>query len=125
MKTFQLRFNLSKGKNFRKWKLTAPDGTVQYLEPNLFSFEITNGWFHNNKKTAQEIFDGADKSVCAWVRAENITVLPVEERLARVDHGMEWVSYNPRKCVHWSRDGQDLDGSRFTKAVAVSGRVYS
>ena len=34
MSKYKVRFNLGKGENFMKWKVTSPEGHVDYYDPN-------------------------------------------------------------------------------------------
>ena len=41
MKKYKIRFNLGRGENYLKWKVTSPNGAVNYYEPNKASW-LTN-----------------------------------------------------------------------------------
>ena len=50
-----------------KWRILSPDGSVEFLEPAKVQLIMTGCTFKNSKRAAQKIYDGANKTVCAWV----------------------------------------------------------
>ena len=58
MKSFKVRFNLGRGKNFMKWKVQYPDGKIEYHLPSEVQLLMHECILKNQKKTAQKIFDG-------------------------------------------------------------------
>ena len=102
----KVRFNLSRGKNYMKWKISYPDGMVAYLDPNKVTLIMNKCKLRNNKKTAQKIFEGEHKSVCAWILCEYVVItgkpqLPLEET--------QRLRYNPREVPNWVYKGIDAD----------------
>ena len=69
----KVRFNLGAGKHFMKWKIEGPLG-VEYHHPDQVQLVLAKCKIKNNKKTAQKIFDGVHKTVCAWVLCESISI---------------------------------------------------
>ena len=63
-KSIKVRFNLGRGKNFMKWKVTYPD-RVEYHNPNDVQLVMTDCVFKNHKGVAQKIFNDGEKVVCA------------------------------------------------------------
>ena len=51
----KVRFNLSRGANYMKWKVEYPDGTKEYLSPETHRLIMTKALLKNYKKTAQKI----------------------------------------------------------------------
>ena len=98
-KSVKVRFNLGRGKNFMKWKVTYPD-RVEYYSPNDVQLVMTDCVFKNYKKVAKKIFDGGEKVVCAWILCKNIEVYSGKWFK---DESMR-VRYNPRVQPNWLLD---------------------
>lgn len=117
---FKVRFHLGAGENFLKWRVeNVETGVVEFFDPKEYDLELENCKLHNHPKTAQKIFDGENKTVCAWVMAEKVAIqfggkccLPEENAL----------SYNPKVQPFW-RDvkGNNIDKQEF-KWLETQGR---
>ena len=81
-------------------------GEVEYYDPDTTSLVLYDCVLKNQKTTAQKINCGANKTVCAWVRAGKVVVLNTTYLQA---HEHE-VSYNPRIAPYWRDfEGNDID----------------
>jgi hypothetical protein len=120
MAKFKVRFNLGAGVRYMKWKITSPDGSVQYLEPSEVVLTMTKAKMVNQPSTANKIFNGANKTVCAWVEAEDVQVS--NKNNAR-KLGKR-VSYNPRVAPNWVLDGKNVDGKSFNKLVSADRGIF-
>jgi hypothetical protein len=119
----RVRFHLGLGKNFGKWKVwipTEPNEIPFYADPSRIGLRLINCRLRNQTATANKIFDGADKTVCAWVDCEYVK--------AGAGVGDEYepvreLTYNPRKNPFWtSSDSEDsLDGYK-TRLIFSRGR---
>jgi len=118
---YKVRFNLGTGKNFLKWKITHPDGKVEYHEPNDVILDMTDCFLRNQFGTAKKIFDGANKTVCAWVEAKDVRVLTPFNQSPVV---LEQVSYNPRVAPHWMCNGKDVDGESFESIISINRNLF-
>ena len=116
---YQVRFNLGKGKNFMKWKVSYPSGTARYYEPSEVLIIMNGCKLVNQKGTAQKIFDGANKTVCAWVECDGVKVINkvVTQSEARQ------VCYNPRVTPHWVLDNEVVDKVEFEELFTVGKSV--
>ena len=123
MKSFKVRFNLGKGKNYMKWKIQHPDGKIEYHLPSEVQLLMHDCILKNHKKTAQKIFDGANKTVCAWVLCKSLAIK--KDRFIQADaDGGQRVRYNPRVSPHWMLDGENVDGVSVDKLVSVDFGLY-
>lgn len=122
MKSFKVRFNLGRGKNFMKWKVQYPDGKVEYHSPTDIQLVMHLCHLKNQKKTAQKIFDGGEKVVCAWVLAKELTI--IKSGFVQADRTGERVSYNPRVTPHWMLNGKNVDGLPVDTLVTVDYGIY-
>lgn len=99
MEKYKLRFNLSKGENFKKWKLTHPSGHVEYLDRDSFSAVLKDAKFRNHRGTANKIFEGANKAVCSWIEFKSIDIL---KKPSNVDRSHTKLYYNPKHLPFWT-----------------------
>ena len=116
----RLRFNLSRGKNFMKWKvMNTKTKEVYYYSPDEVQFELKNCKLVNNKNSATRIKNGHAKFVCSWVEAQEIyfTDKDILEN--------NKLSYNPKVCENWTNfEKEDLDGKEIKSIVTKNNKVY-
>jgi len=77
----------------------------------------------NQKGTAKKIFDGANKTVCAWVEANNVTTyhkMPNDF----VEGGVQ-VSYNPRVTPNWVMEGKDVDKQKVGDLITIDRNIFT
>lgn len=116
----KIRFNLSRGQNYMKWKVEYED-SVEYICPSSVHIVMFNARLRNRKASAIKIFCGANKFVCAWIECEDVRIFPSTER-----NLSDEVSYNPRKFPHWTDEsGSDIDGKVFSKLYTKDSKVYA
>jgi hypothetical protein len=120
MKRTRVRFNLGAGKNYMKWKVEYPDGKVEYLHPTDVQLVMTGCKMKNHRKTAQKIFDGGTKTVCAWVLCESIQIRKEGFDLDNENR----IRYNPRVQPNWTLNGRVVDGEEFDKIISVDYGLY-
>jgi hypothetical protein len=120
MKNYKVRFNLGRGANYLKWKVTSPNGKVNYYEPNNVCLHMENCKLVNQKGSAQKIFDGANKTVCAWIECEVLTIF---HPLNNIAQGIK-ISYNPRVQPNWVCDGEIVDKGRYDVLYSFENGVY-
>jgi hypothetical protein len=107
-----VRFNLGKGKSrYMKWKIECNGTTLVYIDPNDVTLIMENCRLVNQKTAAEKIYKGANKTVCAWIECENLSIREP------INIGGEHVSYNPRKAPHWVFQGENADGQTFAMIV--------
>jgi len=121
---FQIRFNLGAGDNYKKWKVTSPQGDVQYIEPNEVNIFMEGCKLCNQKGTATKIFEGANKTVCAWVEADNVDIIRKYDENDFIVVGDE-VSYNPRVAPNWIYNNENADKSEFSDLVTKGRGIYN
>ena len=119
----KVRFNLSSGKNFMKWKIEYPDGTKEYLSPTECQLVLHNALLKNYKTVAKRIFDGGEKVVCAWVMCESIEVIR-EVPFNQFEDEYNKLHYNPRVTPNWVYQGSDADDYRFKIVGSVDFKLF-
>ena len=116
----KIRFNLGRGKNYRKWKIEYPNLKPQYFEPDEVNLVLEGCLLKNYKKVSQRIFDGAHKTVCSWVICDKVTINePTPHLEGKV------VSFNPRIKPHWVFEGKDADNQTFKFLVSKGRELFS
>ena len=137
MARYKIRFNLSKGVNYMKWKVTHPDGEVEYLDPNKVRLTLKNCHLKNNPETAAKILAGANKTVCAWILCDDVIVEECPTRLSRFRKSIglqaktwryleEWkrLRYNPRVAPNWMFRECNVDFAKFNRIESRGDRLY-
>jgi hypothetical protein len=125
MSKYKIRFNLGRGENYLKWKVTSPNGDVNYYEPNDVCLHMENCKLVNQQGTAKKIHDGANKTVCAWIESETVTIFePLKDTLNLIPKNGTKVSFNPRVQPNWVCDGEIVDKGRFDVLYSFENGVY-
>jgi len=121
----KIRFNLSSGKNFMKWKIEYPDGTKEYLSPTECQLIMRNVLLKNYHTVATRIFEGGEKVVCAWLMCESIEVIR-EAPFNQFDNKDQSnkLNYNPRIAPNWIYNGINADGEVFERVGSVDYKLF-
>jgi hypothetical protein len=117
----RVRFNLGKGRNYMKWRVLWPDGTVEFLDPSEVQLVMIGCTFKNSKRAAQKIFEGANKTVCAWVLCDE---LKVERPLGFSDNRDIQAAYNPRVAPNWRIAETDIDDRDTPLLHTIGKNIY-
>ena len=124
MSKYKVRFNLGRGENFMKWKVTSPEGDVNYYDPDYNTIIMSGCKLRNSPATAQKIHDGANKTVCAWIDADHVKVEVNDFQLLwNVDKELR---FNPREQPHWVYVGDlpSLDNKQIDLIVSQGRRLW-
>jgi hypothetical protein len=118
----KVRFNLGRGKNYMKWKIQSKTG-VEYHSPCDVQLIMKGCQLKNSRKTAEKIFNGMNKDVCAWVLCDSIDIkFDNFEKVWVKDR----VRYNPRKFPHWvNYFDNDVDNCQFDKIITIDYCLYA
>lgn len=121
LKRNKVRFNLSRGKNYLKWKVMYGNGEVVYYHPTEVQIVMSGCTLKNSRTTAQKIFTGeTTKVVCAWVLCDEIEIITenfIPESNTRL-------KYNPRELPFWNIDGKNMDGENIKKLISVDYKLF-
>lgn len=120
MKKVKVRFNLGRGSNYMKWKVESSLGT-EYYHPTDVQLILHNCQLKNSRKTAEKIYNGENKSVCAWVLCDDITIK--HNDFEKVWH-IHKLSYNPKKHPYWVYNGFEADNDKFEKIITIDYGLY-
>lgn len=124
MKRIKVRFNLGRGENYMKWKIHYPSGEVIYVHPTSCQLVMKNCQLKNSKKTAEKIYNGQHKTVCAWVLCDD-----VEVRYDNfIDNEENRIMYNPRKIPHWVNDDLSpicMDNTKHEQIHSIDYKLFT
>ena len=128
MKRIKVRFNLGKGKNYMKWKIEYPSGVVEYVHPTNCQLVMKNCQLKNSRKTAEKIFNGQHKTVCAWVLCDDIEVKYGNFITTEKNR----IMYNPKKFPYWTSDKNDtpyyelcLDNCKYEQIHSIDYKLFT
>lgn len=119
--SIQVRFHLAQGKNYMKWQVKYPDRKPEYYDPKEVQLVLGGCVLKNNKKTAQKIFEGAHKTVCAKVLCSTITVYKART-IQTAD--LPQIKYNPRVRPNWMWGEEVMDGCSLHTMVSDASRLH-
>lgn len=95
-RSHKVRFNLGRGTNYEKWKITYPDKSVKYFEPSEVIIIMKDCFLRNQKGTSTKIYDGDNKTVCAWVECKQLEVI---SNYTDGHNPINHIRYNPSKPI--------------------------
>jgi hypothetical protein len=121
MKRIKVRFNLGRGINYMKWKVQYPNGVVEYHSPSEVQLILKDCQLRNHKGVAKKIFDGANKTVCAWVLCKDISIV---DKFIQFDKICDRLKYNPRVQPNWVLNGEVVDNKFITTIGSVDFGLY-
>ena len=124
-KRIKVRFHLARGENYMKWKVEYPSGEVAYYSPTGVQLRMINCELKNHKKTSLKIFNGKNKTVCAWVLCDDIK-FTIRNFTPYDIMGLNRLKYNPKKSPFWVIDDNEVsvDGFKFGEIGSVDFRLY-
>ena len=124
----KVRFNLGRGKNYMKWKISSKNSGVEYHYPKDVQLIMKNCILKNNKKLAKKIFDGQQKDVCAWILCESISINHHDIVKSPItSENAEQVLYNPKIAPFWRLNSSNLsyDNQKFSKIFSVENQLFT
>ena len=122
MKKIKVRFNLSRGKNYMKWKVEYPNKTVEYHDPKQVQLILTNAQLRNYKKVAEKIYNGANKSVCAWVLCDSVEIKTTDFK--ELNDSFDRIKYNPRIKPNWTINEEIADYKFMELIISENNKLY-
>ena len=125
MKRYRVRFHLAKGDNYMKWQVfDRQDNEKSYFDPDFKSILMKNCELGNQPATARKIYNGDNKTVCAWITCDDYQVVD-NDRFKMDTHALTHYKYNPKKNPHWFTDTHDnRDGLKLDTMITQDRAVY-
>lgn len=120
----KLRFNLGRGENYMKWQVKPKDGPPQFYDPGKHQILVHGATLKNQKWAARKIYRGANKTVCAWVECDHVSVIDNNTLPAML--GREILQYNPKVEPFWrNHHGQNIDDQHFARVFTDGRTIYA
>ena len=117
----KVRFNLSRGENYMKWKVMYNDGRVDYHHPAEVQINMFGCILSNSRKTAEKIFTGeTTKVVCAYIKCEDVQVITDNFKT----ESNTQIKYNPREMPFWNIGGKNVDGNYYEELFTIDYKVF-
>lgn len=112
---YKIRYHLGAGENYMKWRVEdTTSKEVRFLSTEDFSMVLKNVKLYNQKGTADKIHNGANKSVCAWIMAEEIFPNPDYQIVVFKNS----LFYNPRVTPNWLDSyGNNVDKKEYERVL--------
>lgn len=121
---YKVRFHLAKGKFYKCWQVTSPNGDKDYYDPETYNLFMWGCTLRNQRKTAEKIHSGEHKAVCAWVECD--TFGATSKYLGNVPDDAVKVSYNPRKKPYWvDSQGVNVDDMKYNFIYSVNTDLFT
>ena len=121
LKRNKVRFNLSRGENYMKWKVMYKNGRVVYYHPTEVQIVMSGCTLKNSRTAAQKIFTGeTTKVVCAWVLCDDIQIIKEDFK----PESNTRIKYNPRELPYWNLNGKNMDGENVKELYSVDFGLY-
>ena len=126
MKRYKVRFHLARGDNYMKWQVfDLQEDTKDYFDPDLKSIIMFDCRLGNHPATAKKIYEGDNKTVCAWVACDDVQIHERQAVIPPPLNGMTHYKYNPKKNPHWFTDTHlNRDGIKFKVMMTDKRKVY-
>ena len=119
--TFKIRYHLGRGDHYMHWQISNYPN-VLYLNPfesNLILKECT---LKNNRKIADQIYNGENKKVCSWILCKEIDMV-LNSNFSKQEY--KRIFYNPKRSPYWTDiDGNNLDGSQCQIIRSIGKDLY-
>lgn len=119
---YKIRFNLARGENYKKWQIKTTTSKY-YLDPKKVNLIMEQCVLKNNKKIAKKIFEGENKSVCAWILCNKFSIKPIKPSF--IINKANEIKYNPKKMPHWTDGKNNLDDKKFEKIITINQQLFT
>ena len=80
----------------------------------------------NQRTTAEKINCGANKTVCAWIRAGRVVLRSLARQSEYPYASIFEVAYNPRVNPFWcDYNGNDVDNNEYGEILSCGRKLYA
>ena len=117
----KVRFNLGRGKNFMKWKVSC-GSAYEIFDPEEGSLILRGCKLINKRTQANRIFNGHNKFVVAWIECEHCEYIEGKPSGENKRDSTE-VRYNPKINPYWSIYGVDVDDMEIDRIYTIGNKV--
>ena len=111
------------------WQVTdkKSGGVREYYHPDKVEIVMYRAKLGNQPATARKIFEGQNKTVCAWVECDAVDInYKSSPNFQPIDtQELTQYKYNPRKNPHWFTDTDfNKDNTTYIKLTTQQNRIY-
>lgn len=121
---FKVRFNLG-GDNHLTWRIeNLTTGEVQFLRPSEVRLRLSGCKLVNQVGTAKKIYEGADKTPCAWIICDDVYINTAGPPVG----DLVGIIYNPKRLPFWTwtkSEGQNIDGAIFKEMTTLQNKLFT
>ena len=118
----RIRFHLARGENYKNWQVIDYP-KISYYNPFEHNLILKDCVLKNQRKTAEKIFNGANKTVCSWIVFKELTTV-INSNFDKKKY--KKIFYNPKKNPYWTDDeGNAIDNSRFKEIRSINKELYA
>lgn len=128
---YKVRFHLASGPNFMHWQVKSKETeNVLFFNPEKYRLYMHDCKLINQPSTAKKIYQGMNKSVCAWIECSSFGIV----------HERDWndcqkpyyvqrkfqLNYNPRIVPYWHNcDFENIDKKVYKELATIKNKVYT
>lgn len=118
----RVRFHLGAGENYMKWQIKTAN-KVSYVAPEHHQIVMFNAKLINQANTAKKIYEGANKTVCAWIECDEVKVV---SNVSAIGNDWSPLFFNPRKNINWvDSDGNNVNKSEYSLVYTVDRNIFA
>lgn len=118
---YKIRFHLARGKNFMHWQIKDKENNTQYIDPEKHQLIIIAAQLKNRTSTASKIFNGENKTVCAWIECSYFQIFEKE-----ITKSFKEIFYNPRKNIHWNDENKkNIDNEKYKIIISEGKKLFA
>lgn len=122
MSKTKVRFHLGAGENYMKWQIKS-GSKVSYVTPEHHQIVMFNAKLINQAGTAKKIYEGANKTVCAWIECDEVRVVN-----SAYAFGNDWspLFFNPRKNINWvDANGNNVNKHEYSLVYTIDRNIFA
>lgn len=118
---YKVRFHLGRGENYKHWQISHYPDTL-YLNPYQNNLILKECRLHNNRKIAEKIFAGENKTVCSWIFCKSVDFV-LNSNFDKKKY--KQIFYNPKTNPFWiDNEGNCLDNLTFIEIRSIGKNLY-
>jgi hypothetical protein len=104
-----------------KWKIDyCGEKPNEYIDPVINQLFMSNCKLVNRRSAADKIFNGAHKTVCAWIECDSVIV---QQRTEKAEE-QKLLTYNPKIMPYWIFEGRNADNIEVPIIYSIGRKLY-
>jgi len=124
---YAIRRDLKKGSTYGHWQIrkcitrSKLGELVEYVDGDKNSIVMKECYLHNGVATSTKIFNGANKSRCAWIVCDSYEII---DQIDCVNDLIE-ISFNPRVSPHYMCEGDNVDKTEVIEVITKGYKLWA